>query len=164
MPKWYLKNENYILDKTTSELLNKIGDSALQTSDVPVAAIILYDGKIIGKGYNTAVRNKKVGEHAEINALSDALCHIGSDSFNRLDRNKLILLTTWEPCLMCEGAIINAYIKHVAIVKAKSLKSLFESAKMKFLYYWNRQVSESDTLQMNLFKKHPAYEKNKSKL
>jgi tRNA(Arg) A34 adenosine deaminase TadA len=158
-PKWYLKNESVMLTAEEKQYIHTLGDSALQTLDVPVVAILKYEEQIIGKGYNTVKRNGRVGEHAEINALSYAINAMGIDSFNLLNRDKLVLLTTLEPCKMCEGAIVEAYIKNVEIIQVKGLSQLLGSEKMRLIYQWNKKAAQSDSLQLQLLLKHPAYKK-----
>lgn len=163
-PIWHRKNNAYNLGKTHTEQLTLLGDSAIQTLDVPVAALIIYNNEIIGKGYNTVKRNNNIGGHAEINAISDAMARLGGiDVFNSLDRDKLYLITTFEPCKMCEGAIIENHIKHVAVVKMKPLKHWFQKMKMQYIYQWNKQQTDMESLQDYLFEKHPDYEKEKAK-
>ncbi|MDQ3073547.1 MAG: deaminase [Bacteroidota bacterium] len=164
MPKWYIKNTAALLSPEIATLLNQLGDSALQTSDIPVASVLAYDGRVIGQGYNTALRNNRVEEHAEINAISNGIRRMGLSSFHALDRKKLVLITTWEPCKMCEGAILETSISNVIVVKPKSTKHWFSQWKKKFIYQWNKQVTNSDSLQINLFRRHPLYDENKVNL
>lgn len=119
-----------MLSKNYSEQLNALGDSAIRSLDVPVAALVVYDNEVIGMGHNTVNRNGNIGGHAEINALSDAVIKLGGlDKFNALDRDKLALITTFEPCKMCEGAIIENFITHVIVVKMKPMKHWFQKKK-----------------------------------
>jgi tRNA(Arg) A34 adenosine deaminase TadA len=69
--------------------LHHLGEKALETNDVPVGAIVTYFDTLIGVGYNTVRRDKNLGGHAEINALSDAFGHFG-DEFSNLDRSQLV--------------------------------------------------------------------------
>jgi tRNA(Arg) A34 adenosine deaminase TadA len=69
--------------------LKLLGEKALETNDVPVGAIVTYFDTLIGVGYNTVRRDKNLGGHAEINALSDAFGHFG-DEFSNLDRSQLV--------------------------------------------------------------------------
>lgn len=168
MPKWYVKNKQYALSSNESMLLEQLGDSALQTSDVPVAAIVVQGEKVIGKGYNTVIRNKKVSEHAEVNAISDAYNNLGADALRKIDRDELTLITTWEPCPMCQAVILNYNIKNVVVVKPKSYSLLYkewwQQWKAGVQYQWNKRMCDSDTLQMHLFRKHPAFDEAKAGL
>ncbi|HXD93649.1 MAG TPA: deaminase, partial [Bacteroidia bacterium] len=67
-------------------------------------------------------RDTNIGGHAEINAISNTIKNIGTQNFNQLNRDSLILITTFEPCLMCRGAIIENRIKHIEFIKEKTLR------------------------------------------
>lgn len=162
-PKWYLKNGQWKPDSAVSAKLSQLGDSALNTLDVPVAAVLVYNNVIIGEGWNTVRRNSMAGGHAEINAISDAMRKTGVDSFMKLDREHLTLITTLEPCSMCEGAIVEYNIRHVIIMKSKSMYHWFKQWKKLARYEWNKQVATTDSLQDALFKKHPDYNEQKMK-
>jgi tRNA(adenine34) deaminase len=101
------------------ERLVMLAQRSLETLDVPIAAVLLYDEKVIGEGFNTVFRNSHAGEHAEINAISSAMRELGMKEFRRLDRKKLFLVSTFEPCLMCIGACINANIRTVYYLQPK---------------------------------------------
>ena len=160
---WYLKNPRWKADENVTKQLGILGDSALLSLDVPVAAVLMYKEQIIGRGYNTVRRDNAAGGHAEINAISDAIKPIGLDSFMRMDRDKLVLITTWEPCYMCQGAIVEYNIRHVTALKTKSVRYWFNEWKKQEQYEWNKRAATSDTLQEALFKKHPAYNLQKQK-
>jgi tRNA(adenine34) deaminase len=73
--------------------------------EVPVGAVIVLDGNIVGSGWNRPISNTDPTAHAEIVALRDAAA--------RLDNYRLTgttLYVTLEPCLMCAGAMIHARI------------------------------------------------------
>ena len=159
LPKWYLKNPGYKLESKMTERLTQLGDSALHTFDVPVAAVLLYNNNIIGEGYNTVNRDRQAGGHAEINAISDAMRKTGVDSFMKLDRRQLMLITTLEPCYMCRGAVVEYNIEHVVIVKPKSLYHWFKQWRKIEKYEWNKQAATTDSLQDVLFRKHPQFSK-----
>jgi tRNA(Arg) A34 adenosine deaminase TadA len=162
--KWYLKNRDYKLTDTQTTLLNRLGDTALAHGDMPIAALLVYDNDIIATGYNDVKQHNNITGHAEINAIANAVQQIGADSFARLDRNKLQLITTWEPCYMCEGALIQYSIYHVVAIKPKSLKHWWEQWEKKEKYQWYERVATPDTLQDHLFKMHPQYEQQKNNL
>jgi tRNA(Arg) A34 adenosine deaminase TadA len=139
------------------ERLEALGDSALFSRDVPVAALLLSGSSIIGTGYNTVVRDHNAGGHAEINAISAALRFMGEERFRRLDRDSLVLVTTFEPCSMCRGAITHYRIRHVDIVKRKSPVDLLKEEWYVFRYYWTRTFRGQESLQDCLFLRHPDY-------
>ena len=85
-----------------------LADEAKMMGEVPVGAVIVKDGQIIGRGKNTReTKNSPIG-HAEIEAIIDASKNIGAW---RLDG--CTMYVTLEPCAMCMGACINARIKEI---------------------------------------------------
>jgi tRNA(adenine34) deaminase len=78
---------------------------ALTNDEVPVGAVVVKDGKIVGRGFNQVVARNSVVSHAEINAIIDA-----SQSINNYRLVGCDIYTTLEPCHMCAKAIIDARI------------------------------------------------------
>ncbi|MCX6122035.1 MAG: tRNA adenosine(34) deaminase TadA [Ignavibacteriales bacterium] len=78
---------------------------AFDADEVPVGAIIVHEGKIIGKGYNQIEQLQDPTAHAEIIAITAAANHLHS---RRLEN--CTLYVTLEPCPMCAGAIVHARI------------------------------------------------------
>ncbi len=137
--------------------LESLGDSALASRDVPVAAVLLYAGAEVGAGFNTVVRHGNAGGHAEINAISSALRHIGERRFARMNRDSLVLVTTFEPCAMCRGALVHYGIRNVRILKRKPAVELIGEDLRVLRYYWRRTFSGPTSLQDTLFRRHPHY-------
>jgi tRNA(adenine34) deaminase len=81
---------------------------ALEDGEVPVGAIVVKNGKVIGTGINRCERDKLATAHAEILAIESASKTIGDW---RLDG--CTMYVTLEPCPMCAGAIINSRIDTV---------------------------------------------------
>ena len=73
--------------------------------EVPVGAVVVKDGVIIGRGYNQPISSHDPSAHAEIVALRDAAAGIGNYRLTGCD-----LYVTLEPCMMCAGAIMHARI------------------------------------------------------
>lgn len=78
--------------------------------EVPIGCIIVFDGKIIGRGYNRRTVDKNVLAHAELTAIRKACKKIGDW---RLEG--CTMYVTLEPCPMCAGAIVQARIPKVVI-------------------------------------------------
>ncbi|HSN72563.1 MAG TPA: tRNA adenosine(34) deaminase TadA [Steroidobacteraceae bacterium] len=76
--------------------------------EVPVGALIVRDGEILGEGYNCPISSHDPTAHAEIVALRAAAARAGT--YRLLDTT---LYVTLEPCAMCAGAIVHARIKRV---------------------------------------------------
>lgn len=81
---------------------------ARSIGEVPVGAVIVFENKIIGSGYNKRETSKNALSHAEIEAINEACKTLGSWRLLNCD-----LYVTLEPCPMCIGAIINSRIKKV---------------------------------------------------
>jgi len=76
--------------------------------EVPVGAVIVHQGKIIGKGYNQPIHANDPSAHAEVIAIRDAAQSL--QNYRLLDTT---LYVTLEPCVMCVGAILHARIKRL---------------------------------------------------
>lgn len=83
---------------------------AYRLGEVPIGCVIVYEGKIIGRGYNRRNTDKTTLSHAEISAIKKASKVIGDW---RLEG--CTLYVTLEPCQMCSGAIIQARIDRVVM-------------------------------------------------
>ena len=81
---------------------------ALGAGEVPVGAVVVRAGKIIGRGSNQPIAEHDPTAHAEILALREAARHIGN--YRLLDCD---LYVTVEPCAMCAGAITHARIRRL---------------------------------------------------
>lgn len=86
----------------------RLAQKASRGQEVPVGAVIVRDGEIIGRGYNRRQSRQNALEHAEIMAIAQACRKTGSW---RLEG--CTLYVTLEPCPMCAGAIIQSRIKRV---------------------------------------------------
>ena len=78
---------------------------ALQSGEVPVGALIVKDGEVLGAGHNRNLLDRDPTAHAEIVALRQAAAHLGN---HRL--TGCTMYATIEPCAMCAGALIHARI------------------------------------------------------
>lgn len=86
----------------------KLAGQAEKAGDVPVGALVVCAGKILGVGYNTREALNDPAGHAEITAMRKAAHSLNSWRLNECD-----LYVTLEPCTMCAGAIVGARIKRV---------------------------------------------------
>ena len=86
----------------------ELAKKAFLIDEVPVGAVVVYQGKIIGRGYNKKVKTCNPIMHAEMIAIAQASKKIGDW---RLDECSLYV--TLEPCPMCKGAIVESRIKKV---------------------------------------------------
>jgi tRNA(adenine34) deaminase len=76
--------------------------------EVPIGAVIVHEGKVIGEGFNTKETTNDPTRHAEMNAIRDA-----SNNLGRWRLHECTLVVTLEPCPMCAGAIVNARLDRV---------------------------------------------------
>ena len=88
--------------------LLKLADKAYRQDEVPVAAIIVYKNKIIGKGYNQRISTNRTISHAEIEAILKA-----NKKMKDWRLNKCTMYVTMKPCEMCEKVIKEARLDKV---------------------------------------------------
>lgn len=88
----------------------KLANKAKTNGDVPIGCIIVYEGKIIARGYNRRNADKTTLAHAEIMAIKKA-----SKVLNDWRLEECTMYVTLEPCQMCAGAIVQARIPKVVI-------------------------------------------------
>lgn len=81
---------------------------SLQKDEVPIGAVIVKDGKVLSRAYNTRNKTQNAINHAEILAISKACKKLKSWRLEDCD-----IYVTLEPCPMCAGAILNARIKNL---------------------------------------------------
>ena len=86
----------------------ELSKKSLESGDVPIGAIIVKDGQIIGEGYNTREKNNDVMGHAEINAIKDA-----SKKLNNWNLQESVMYVTLKPCSMCLSVIRESRIDFV---------------------------------------------------
>ena len=80
-------------------------DRARQAGEVPVGAVVVSDGRIVGRGFNQPISSADPTAHAEIVALRDAARAAGNYRLTGVT-----LYVTVEPCLMCAGALVHARV------------------------------------------------------
>ncbi len=86
----------------------RLAEEAAKEGEVPVGAVAVWDGKIVGRGRNRREKDKNALAHAEIEAINEACRTLGGWRLWKCD-----LYVTLEPCPMCTGAIINSRIKRL---------------------------------------------------
>ena len=85
-----------------------LAQAAADEGEVPVGAVVVKNGAIVGRGRNRRETAKQAAAHAEMEAIADACRTLGGWRLSDCD-----LYVTLEPCPMCAGAIINARIRCV---------------------------------------------------
>jgi tRNA(adenine34) deaminase len=97
-------------DERWMESAIREAEHAARRKEVPIGAVIVHDGRVIGKGYNQIETLQDPTAHAEIIAITAAAGGLGS---RRLEG--CTLYVTLEPCAMCAGAIVLARIPRVVV-------------------------------------------------
>lgn len=95
-------------DTLFMQLALEAAHDAASAGEVPVGAVVVQDGKLIGRGFNQPILRSDPTAHAEIMALREAAAHLGN---YRLPG--CTLYVTLEPCLMCSGAIMHSRLARV---------------------------------------------------
>lgn len=82
--------------------------AAEAAGEVPVGAVCVVDGKVVGRGQNRVLRDLDPTAHAEIVALRAAAAEVGNYRLSECE-----LFITLEPCAMCAGAMVHARLKRL---------------------------------------------------
>lgn len=85
-----------------------LAQCAWDRGEVPVGAVVVKDGEIIGRGFNQPITSHDPTTHAEIVALREASAHLKNYRLTDCE-----LYVTLEPCMMCVGAMLHARLKRV---------------------------------------------------
>lgn len=96
-------NDEFFMDQAI-----ELAKEAAKEGEVPVGAVVVIDGRIVGSGRNRRETNKNALSHAEIEAINEACETLGGWRLWQCD-----MYVTLEPCPMCTGAIINSRIKRL---------------------------------------------------
>jgi tRNA(adenine34) deaminase len=100
--------------------------------DVPVGAVVVMRGEIVGRGWNAPIARRDPTAHAEVLALREAAAHVGN--------YRLVgatLYATLEPCVMCAGALVAARVERL-VFGARDLR--FGGVRSKF------RIADSESL------------------
>jgi tRNA(adenine34) deaminase len=85
-----------------------LASEAAAAGEVPVGAVVVKDGEIIGRGYNRPITTSDPTAHAEIIALREAARSLGNYRLTGCE-----LYVTLEPCAMCVGAMVHARLARI---------------------------------------------------
>ena len=96
-------NDEFFMDQAI-----ELAKEAANEGEVPVGAVVVIDGRIVGRGRNRRETDKNALAHAEIEAINEACRTLGGWRLWQCD-----MYVTLEPCPMCTGAIINSRIKRL---------------------------------------------------
>jgi tRNA(adenine34) deaminase len=96
------------LDELWMEEALRCAQRGLEMGEVPVGAVVICEGKIVGRGWNRNIADSDPTAHAEIVALREAGVTVGNHRLGQCE-----LFVTIEPCAMCSGALVHARIKRL---------------------------------------------------
>jgi tRNA(adenine34) deaminase len=112
-------------DELWMEEALRAAQRALEAGEVPVGAVVVYAGRVVGRGWNRNVGDRDPTAHAEIAALRQAGEALGN---HRLPGCELFV--TIEPCAMCAGAMVHARIARLIYgaddAKAGAVRSVMQ--------------------------------------
>jgi tRNA(adenine34) deaminase len=100
----------YNMDEYFMKEALKEAYKAYDINEVPIGAVIVRNGEIVGRGYNQKETLKDATLHAEISAIKDACKNLGGWRLPGCT-----MYVTLEPCSMCAGALVNARIERLVI-------------------------------------------------
>jgi tRNA(adenine34) deaminase len=103
-----INQEQATNDELWMEEALRAAQRALEAGEVPVGAVVVCQGRIVGRGWNRNITDFDPSAHAEIVALRQAGAAAGNHRLEDCD-----LFVTIEPCAMCAGAMVHARIKRL---------------------------------------------------
>ncbi len=98
-----IENDLYFMQQAMAQA--KLAESH---NEIPVGAVVVLNGEIVGRGFNQPISSTDPTAHAEVIALKDAAKNIGN--YRLID---CTLYVTLEPCVMCSGAMVHSRIARV---------------------------------------------------
>lgn len=94
-----------------------LADKAEQSGEIPVGAVLVKDGVVLGEGWNQSIQLNDPSAHAEMMAIRQAAAKIGN--YRLID---CTLYVTLEPCAMCAGLLVHSRVKRL-VFGAKDAKT-----------------------------------------
>lgn len=122
------------LTLTENEFMTRalqLADQGASLGEVPVGAVVVYDGEIIGEGFNQPISRTDPTAHAEVVAIRAAAKALGN--YRLIDCD---LYVTLEPCSMCAGAIVHSRVKRVIYATTEPKAGVVESQQRYFESPW----------------------------
>jgi tRNA(adenine34) deaminase len=111
------QNEQFELDKKFMLRAIELAQQAEKINEIPVGAVVVANGEVIGEGYNQSITLNDPSAHAEMIAIKQAGQHL--QNYRLLD---CTLYVTLEPCPMCAGLLVHSRIKRL-VFAAQDLKT-----------------------------------------
>src|SRR5574340_1279653 len=102
---WLPPRASEMSDENCMRAALELAGHGEEAGEVPIGAVVVKDGEIVGRGFNAPISRRDPSAHAEMMALRDAAQRLGNYRLVGCE-----LFVTLEPCLMCAGAIMHARI------------------------------------------------------
>lgn len=109
----------------------RLAAQAAENGEVPVGAIVVVRGEVVGKGFNRPISGCDPTAHAEIEAIRDAAARLGN--YRLVDAK---LYVTLEPCTMCAGAMVHARIGELVFGATEPKAGVAVSRAQFFAHSW----------------------------
>lgn len=109
----------------------ELAQEAGKQGEVPVGAVVVKDGEVIGEGYNRPISSHDPSAHAEIIALRAAAAAQGNYRLSDCS-----LYVTIEPCSMCAGAMVHARVKQLVYGANEPRAGVAQSQQKFFTFSW----------------------------
>jgi len=136
------------MDKFMKAAIEEAG-KGLQEGGIPIGSVLVYNGKIIGRGHNRRIQNGSVILHGEMDALEN------TGRLSGAIYKECVLYTTLSPCPMCSGAILLYRIPKVVIGENKTFKGEEELLQSKGVMVEVIQDSSCIEMMSDFIKKYP---------
>jgi tRNA(adenine34) deaminase len=107
-PRRELQSDESQTDELWMQEALRAAQRALEAGEVPVGAVVVHEGKVVGRGFNHNIAGFDPTAHAEVVALREAGAAIANHRLGDCD-----LFVTIEPCPMCAGAMVHARIRRL---------------------------------------------------
>lgn len=124
-----MNDEQQNIDEQWMRHALTLADKAEQIGEVPVGAVVVVNGKIVGEGWNTPIQDHDPSAHAEMRAIRMAAAAVGN--YRVVDAT---LYVTLEPCPMCAGMLVHARVNRV-VYGAPDLKTGAAGSVMQLLQH-----------------------------
>ena len=111
------------IDQNYMRLALEQGQLAFDCGEVPVGAVVVFAGQVIGRGYNKPITSLDPSAHAEVVALRNAAKNIGNYRLSGAT-----LYVTVEPCTMCTGLLVHSRIERLVYGTTEPKSGVIESA------------------------------------
>ena len=136
------------MDKFMRQAINE-AKKGLAEGGIPIGAVLVKQGRIIGRGYNRRVQLASAILHAEMDCLQNA------GRLKEADYRKCVLYSTLSPCPMCSGAILLYKIPRVVIGENRTFKGPEEYCRRKGIKIKNLDSAECVQLMRDFIKANP---------